>query len=145
MAYNSFGAIFWTHFFVGVVIGTGLWLFAHYCQAPRMFQFGGPALSLGLPHRWLAWILVCLTFEFISSCRSPAFYQEMALSIVETPAMVLGAFVVDRMARWQEFEQQFASIPDPIAKVRAAFSSKPKPSEPPDKTAEKFDDITRNK
>lgn len=148
MVNYSLSAIIWTHFFIGIVIGVALWLIAEYRHHPRWFQFEGDVLTLGLPTRWLAWTIFCFGFEFFSACKAPDMYQEMALSLIEAPVMVVGVFIVDRIARWREMEQEILDS-HRAAKKEREWNRREHYDDhvPPDDTDEKarrhFDDLTK--
>lgn len=132
-----------THFFIGVAVGVLVLLVSRWLNIERPLQFGGKILSLGLPSRWFFWSAACFSFEILSSCKTPAMYQEIAFSIIEAPAMALGVFVVDRLCRWEEVETHINS--------RFSNTFKPTPTTKAtnglDHEAAKkhFEDLTRDK
>ena len=143
MIYSSFFSMCVTHFAIGVAVFVLLILIGFWRQHEPWFQFGGPAMSLGLPSRWIAWALASLAFEILSSCKSPLFYQEIALSLVEAPFMALGAFVTDRIYRWQEFDTQINERFSTLRRRPATRTDIPPPPPPPDTT--RFDALTKDK
>lgn len=111
MGYASFTSFVMTHLLMGVTMGIVLYLIGHVRNKPRPWQFGGELLSVGLPSRWILWLLGCISFEILSSCHMPDQYQEIGYSFIEGPIMVAGAFMVDRLCRWHELDE----IWEPIA------------------------------
>lgn len=94
-----------THFLMGICVGVVLYLLGRARGLPRNWQFGGEFLSIGLPSRWILWLLGCICFEILSSCHMPDQYQEMGYSFIEGPIIAAGAFLVDRLCRWHELDE----------------------------------------
>jgi len=137
MIYGGFFSMVATHFFIGVAIGGVLYYYARWCNRDRPLQFGGDVVSWGLPSRWIFWMLVCLLYEVISSCKAPDMYREVAWSPIEAPAMAFGVFVVDRICRWKELENHINE--HLVSRTRKADTSSK------DEAKSRFDDLTRGK
>ena len=66
----------------------------------RWFTFGGTPYSLGNVHKWVQWYCWGFVFEVLTSflyAHTGMFYYELGMSIFEAFALVLGAFIVDRL------------------------------------------------
>lgn len=93
---------FLIHFFVGFGPCTVLIVYCnHQGKRRRSFRFGGESpLAFGSKTRWVTWFLLAYVFEFVTSLH-PAIgariYVEMALSLYQAGAAILGLFIADRL------------------------------------------------
>jgi hypothetical protein len=88
----------WVHFFIGIGLATA---YAFYCQRHsherHLFTFGD--WPFGTQSKILEWLGIMLIVELIISWAPHQDHlYEMSMSIFEAPALVIGLWVVDRVA-----------------------------------------------
>jgi len=106
------------HFWVGISIaalfGIPLW----YKGRRRYFLhfMGNDPLTLGEKKLWVAWYVLALAFELVTSFLTHRLYVEVALSAFQAVAVTMGAFAVDRMLMMFETPGLYPHRTDAVAK-----------------------------
>jgi hypothetical protein len=127
MYYSSPQSMLFMHFMVGVTLAVAAAVYAAKKErVRRLFTFGDGLL--GTQKRWLQWYSWALTFEIIMSFigyeHTQMLYFEIGMSIFQAGALVVGAFVIDRVAEFFTGDIDGFELPKPdLSKVKTTIKS----------------------
>lgn len=98
----------------GFVVGASFF-FKTYLKRPRtVFRFGGrDPFELGSKRAWTAYYLFSYAFEVLTSLHpgiGPFIYRELAASVYQAFAMVIGLYIADRVAMMIEPESHHMNL-----------------------------------